>query len=161
MDYLAGILIVILIAYFFVRPSKSRTKGNTRTRTVTVKQHPATHWEGKGHFEFEIVGESFYQMQLSKLAGDHPTTGASVQHIAELIPEDDNEHDPKAVAVRINGLAVGYMSREDARSFRRRLGQKGLAGMTTTCNAIISGGGTRKNGEKLHYGVRLDIKNFE
>ncbi len=78
----------------------------------------------------------------------------------ELIPEDNNPHDPKAVAVRIDGGTVGYMSRDIARSFRRRLGQKGLNSQVTKCRAIVLGGGSNHRGEPRMYGVKLDIKDF-
>jgi hypothetical protein len=57
-------------------------------------------------------------------------------------------HDPKAVAIRIDEIPVGYLAREDARSYRRRLGQKSLSGVNATCEAIVVGGGTRRNGKK-------------
>lgn len=118
------------------------------------------HWEGQGNFEFEIVGESHSQGALAELAGEHGTRGAETRHRATLLLEDSNPYDPKAVAVIIAGKPVGYLAREDARSYRRRLGQKQLSNTNATCDAIIVGGGTRRNGEKLFYGVKLDIKPF-
>ncbi|MCP5319976.1 MAG: hypothetical protein H7A12_04015 [Pseudomonadales bacterium] len=44
---------------------------------------------------------------------------------------------------------------------RRLLGQKRLSGVNATCDALVVGGGTRRNGEKLFYGVKLDIKPFD
>jgi hypothetical protein len=107
------------------------------------------------------VGEAQYQEAIRRLAGDHGTSSADAEHEAEIVPEDDNRFDPKAVAVRIRGERVAYLSRSDARSFRRRLGQRQLSGQTTSCRACICGGGTRRNGEKLFYGVKLDIKPFQ
>jgi len=107
------------------------------------------------------VGEAQYQSVIQRLAGDHASGGADAQHEAELVPEDGNRHDPRAVAVKIQGMHVASFSRADARSFRRRLGQKGLSGQVTRCGACIAGGGTRRNGKKLLYGVKLDIKPFE
>ena len=72
-----------------------------------------------------------------------------------------NEHDPKAVVVKIAGKTVGYMSRDDARSFRRRLAQKGLSSRTTTCEALIVGGWASRNSDQIYYGVKLDLKPFE
>jgi hypothetical protein len=119
------------------------------------------HWPGMGNFDFEIVGESNYQSILAGLAGEHGAESTEAQHTATLLLEDSNPYDPKAVAVQIAGTTVGYLSREDARRYRRRLGQKRLTGVNATCDAIVVGGGTRRNGEKLSYGVKLDIKPFE
>src|SRR5690606_20415871 len=77
------------------------------------------HWPGAGDFEFEVVGESFYQEDLCRLAGAHGDHGAEVHCVAALVPEDDNKHDPKAVAVFVDGRKVAHLSKEDARSFRR------------------------------------------
>jgi hypothetical protein len=37
----------------------------------------------------------------------------------------------------------------------------GFEGRPTTCDALIVGGFTRRNGEKCYYGVKLDIKGFD
>ena len=81
------------------------------------------------------------------------------EYKALLIPDNGNKYDDKAVRVDIEGMTVGHLSREDARSFRRRLGAKKLTGQITSCKAIVCGGGVR-NGEKWKYGVSLNIKEF-
>lgn len=121
----------------------------------------AFHWPELGDYEFEVVGESRYQAALRRIAGDHGERSAEAVCVAHLVMDDRNPHDNKAVVVRVDGAVVGYMSRDDARSFRRRLSAKRLAGMTTTCSACVVGGGTRKNGEALSYGIRLDMEPFE
>lgn len=167
-----GILLIFFGSWYFLRSSKpkppnadqrpaapSSTRPAARSRVApTSGQH--FKWPARGEFEFEVVGESHYQKAIARLAGDHSTDGADVECVAELRPEDNNRYDPKAVAVKIQGNLVGYLARDDARSFRRRLGQKGLAAQVTTCDARIVGGMLR-NGEKWHYGVRLDIKPFD
>lgn len=159
-----AILATAAVIWLFIRPSKSAKRERAKSDTAApghATSEPAFHWPALGEYDFEVVGESNYQKALQRLAGDHGTESADVDVVAELYPEDNNRHDPKAVAVLVGGQAVGYLSREDARSFRRRLGQKGLGSVTTTCGAQIVGGGTRRNGEKLSYGIRLDIKPFE
>jgi len=168
MDTLLPLLILALLVYGawkFLSGKKSSPSASTNQRSSpapTTRSSPQDfHWEGKGDFEFEVVGESNYQKALALLAGEHGAESAEVQHKATLVLEDSNPHDPKAVAIRIAGTTVGYLAREDARSYRRRLGQKRLSGVNATCEAIVVGGGTRRNGEKLFYGVKLDIKPFE
>jgi len=146
-------------------PPTPPTRSSQRTAPAATQRKGGNygtdyHWEGKGDFEFEVVGESNYQIALAILAGEHGKEDAEAQHKATLVLDDSNPHDPKAVAIRIDEIPVGYLAREDARSYRRRLGQKSLSGVNATCEAIVVGGGTRRNGEKLHYGVKLDIKPF-
>jgi hypothetical protein len=126
-----------------------------------IKNTPRHHWSEDGNYEADIVGESKYQSALANLAGSHNEEGANTKHVALLFPEDDNPHDSKAIRVDIQGCTVGYLSREDARTFRRRLSKMGFEGRPTTCDALIVGGFTRRNGEKCYYGVKLDIKGFD
>ena len=165
------IIFLIAFVYFIVRPILSGyQKGRQTEETVArVDEKPPKvwskssefHWPALGAFDFEVVGESNYQKTIKELAGIHDDQGANTVCIAELALEDLNEHDPKAVVVKIAGKTVGYMSRDDARSFRRRLAQKGLSSRTTTCEAQIVGGWASRNGDQIYYGVKLDLKPFE
>ncbi|RYG35550.1 MAG: hypothetical protein EON93_06385 [Burkholderiales bacterium] len=118
-------------------------------------------WPPLGGFDFEVVGESNYQKTLQRIAGDHGKDNVAAECTAVLTPEDDNAYDKSAVQVTVDGDVVGYLSRDDARSFRRRLGRKGLSGQSTNCDAKVVGGRTQRGGEKLKYGIQLDLKPFE
>lgn len=166
-------LVVAAVLYFAVRPIlggfREGQRGGVPSRRANAANagsksavgESAHNWPALGAFEFEVVGESNYQRAIAALAGDHGDVAASADHVAELVPEDSNAHDPQAVAVRINGSVVGYLSRQDARSFRRRLAQKGLSGQITRCGAMVVGGWKSREGERMFYGVQLDIKPFE
>ncbi len=150
------VVLIILFKIFNKKELPTKLDGNANKKTAA-----GTEWPPLGIYEFEVVGESNYQDALKKLAGEHGRESARVKCTAEIIPEDSNPYDSKAVAVKIQNQLVAYLSKEEARMFRRRLGQKGLSGKTTTCAAIIVGGGIRKNGERLFYGVKLDLKPFD
>ena len=119
-----------------------------------ARQSTTHHW-ASNHFDFEIVGESHYQPQIAALAKQ----GREIL-TARIIPDDGNPFDKLAVRVEIDGQTVGHLSRDDARSFRRRLGAMRLTGQATTCEAEIRGGGTAKDGRALMYGVFLAMKEF-
>ena len=167
------IAICFLILRFIKHSRPRRNNGTINTSPIALRNKkprqkitpPATPhaWPALNQFNFEVVGESYYQPALTKLAVDHATISASADEIkpltAHLIPDDYNEYDDKAVRIEINGLHVGYLSREDARSFRRRLGAKKLTGQITTCGALITGGHV-KNGKEMSYGAMLDIQPF-
>ncbi len=136
------------------RPSGKRATSTTEIDAVHAWPEP------KNGDECDVVGEANYQTALRALAGDHGNHESMQQFTAHLIPEDDNPYDDKAVRVDIAGKTVGYFSRDDARSFRRRLGAKKLTGQTTTCGARITGGWLTKSGDRVSYGVRLLIKPF-
>lgn len=141
------------------KPSQPRARPNVRS--ARLPPSGVIHeWLPEGRFEFDVVGESAYQDALRRLAGQHGESTCREEVDAELVPEDGNEFDDLAVAVKVGGELVAYFSREDARSFRRRLAQKGLSDQKTKCRAMIVGGGVDKTGKAYHYGVRLDIKPF-
>lgn len=154
-----GLLSIIALVVLYMITSKKggipKLKGSSKKKISA-----STEWPASGDYDFEVVGESNYQKTLRRIAGDHGSKSARVECKAEIIPENNNPYDSKAVAVKIENQLVGYLARDEARMFRRRLGQKGLSGKTTTCAAIVVGGGTRNNGEILFYGVKLDLKPF-
>lgn len=115
-------------------------------------------WPNPGQFNFGIVGESNYQRAIGAIVSGQKEDRQI--HEARLIPEDDNEYDNKAIRVDIDGRTVGYLDRDSARSFRRRLGKNKLSGKTTGCSAVIIGGHRLASGETASYGVWLDLKGF-
>lgn len=65
---------------------------------------------------FDIVGEAYREQQIIAALGYTPGLDREVVEMtsAELIPEPDNPHDSNAVAVRISGYTVGYISADEA-----------------------------------------------
>lgn len=100
-------------------------------------------------YETEVVGESNYQTNIESFCAG----GSNVELTADLILENDNPHDPKAVRIVIGGKTVGYLSRQDARTYRKML----TAGSAdTTYHALVRGG----LGNRGIY-LSLDMRNFE
>jgi len=168
-NYSTANTIFIIGGLFFFGWLFKATRQNTKISTIPQKlaaKQPQTegefHWPGKNDYEVEVVGESFYQANLNAIIGEYDSHNSIRREcIACIIPEDDNPYDDYAVRIEIDGLQVGHLSRDDARSFRRRLKRKQWTDEETTCNAIIQGGYTkRKTGEKVGYNVWLDIKPF-
>jgi hypothetical protein len=106
-----------------------------------------------GRETLEVVGESHYQANLWSIVGTQPTSeGTRCDGIAILVPEKTNPYDPNAIAVWINGLQVGYLSREDAAAYRPGL-MKLMERQPVALEASIVGGG---RGGKPLLGVFLD-----
>lgn len=108
--------------------------------------------EGRGEYDFDVVGESFYQDALDEICGGKTDEGHDLECTAILQPEPENPYDPNAVAVYIDGLKVGHLDRANARAMTTK-----NPGMTFAARAMIVGGWLRRNGSEGHYGVRLDI----
>lgn len=60
-----------------------------------------------------VVGTSHYQPALLELSGRQGDEEVRLTKVAVLVPEPDNPHDPNAIAVKIDGRLVGYLSREE------------------------------------------------
>lgn len=112
---------------------------------------------GPGTYSLDIVGELNYQSALEKICGGRTYEGQELIIEAVLVPEDDNPYDKNAVRVDISGKTVGYLSRENARQYRKNLKQAGYAGITAKCSAVIVGGWDRGSGDEGHFGVKLDL----
>jgi hypothetical protein len=161
MEFLPLILALAVISYVIKKVFiKLFPREHTRPEVLRARVEQVFRWPDIGDYRFEVVGESNYQKALKKYAGDHDENGSDTECVAFIIPEDHNKYDDKAVRVDIGTDTVGYLSRDDARSFRRRLAARKMAGQITSCNALVKGGFTR-NGEAMSYGIWLDIKEFE
>lgn len=113
--------------------------------------------EGDGRYDLEVVGESHYQRHLNVLSGRYSKKGGDSELIAKLHYENTNPHDKKAIRVVINGGTVGYLSRKDARLFRKRIEKVGLEGLVISCNVEIVGGKRVGLFKKTDFGVWLDL----
>lgn len=106
----------------------------------------------------EVVGEQSYQDTILRIAGGRDQNGPkNPRHHAMLIPEPTNKYDKNAICVRIDGLRVGYLSREDAVRYgpvTRWMGQRGLL---IACEAFLKGGWYRGRGDAGSVGVSLHL----
>ena len=119
-------------------------------------------------YPVQIQGESFYHENIEKICGSYDDDQGYDDdgHQAALYLEDDNPFDPgNAVRVEINDLAVGHLSKSDAKTYRQSL-TKLLApeNAIAICGASIKGGFIKRStGQKADFGVRLDfdLKNIK
>lgn len=104
-------------------------------------------FRGNGEFGFDIVGESHYQKALEEITGPKTKEGHALRCTAVFVLEDRNPYDPQAVAIcltpriPISATHVGYLSRSDARKFRKNIAT--MANRTPDlmlCRALICGG---------------------
>lgn len=103
----------------------------------------------------QVVGESHYEQSFHAICGPPTFDGYRMDCLAELRPQPDNPYDSAAVAVFINGLHVGHLSREDARRFGPVVKEAIRTHGGATCYAVILGGWDRGGGDRGGYGVRL------
>jgi hypothetical protein len=116
-----------------------------------------TNLSGSGTYSLDIVGESNYQSALENISGGRTDESQRMIVEAVLVPEDDNPRDKNAIRVDIEGMTVGYLSRENARQYRKKRKEAGYSGIAARCSAMILGGWDRGIGDKGHFGVKLDL----
>ncbi len=143
------IVVMAVIVYSIIRK-------NRKTSTSEVLPYIAR-LGGTGRYEFDIVGESKYQDALERICGGRTEDGANDLVDATLYQEDSNPHDSQAVRVDIEGLTVGYLSRDDAHAYRKQLDALGQGPLVAVCKAKIVGGWQRGKSDRGHFGVKLDL----
>lgn len=153
---LLPLLLLVAVVFWFFRPRKRQAATGD-----APAPEPAFDWPEIGGFEVEVTGESHYQSALQAIAGVHGDDAVELETKALLVPDDGNPYDDKAVKVLVQGRQVGHLSREDARSYRRRLAAKKQGAVAAQCGAMVMGGFIGRDGKRASYGVRLDLKPFE
>jgi hypothetical protein len=115
-----------------------------------------------GDRDLEVVGESFYQDNLWRLAAARRGEPVRVEITAILVAEDDNPYDSNAIAVWIDGLKVGHLSRENACAYRSGLlALQRAHRMPIALTGVIVGGGLREDGPgRLGVFLRHDAEDF-
>jgi restriction system protein len=106
----------------------------------------------EGDEDLEVVGESHYQDNLWELVGGRRSVEVHIRAdiCAVLVAEDGNPYDANAVSVWVNGLKVGYLSRDDAFRYRPRLlALQHARGQPIALAGVIAGGGVRDDGPGL------------
>ena len=109
-------------------------------------------------FEMAIVGESYYGLEIKKIAGTRLAQGEEVVFNVTLRREPDNQFDTNAVAViGTYGKKIGHLSREYAIEYKPLLELLESRGLVAICSAKMFGG----KGHKQNVGVWLDIEPVE
>ena len=105
----------------------------------------------------EVVGESHYRDAIAGIAGGTRRDAVKLVTWAALVPEPENQYDGNAVGVRIGGVKVGHLSRDDAAAFAPVLARLTAAGLVGHGRADIYGGWDRGPTERGDYGITLYV----
>ncbi|MDI4633322.1 hypothetical protein J7U46_09710 [Pelomonas sp. V22] len=112
-------------------------------------------WKWSGLYQLDAVGESFNYEALNSFEWPKGFDGAVVLCAAQLVHQPENEHDGNAVAIFIDDLHVGHLSRMDAVAYHQRVQALGLSNRTTWANCLISG--SHLEDEQRRFSVQLDM----
>jgi hypothetical protein len=114
-------------------------------------------------YSMEIVGEAKTQRNIKEvILYKYMVEKDDLEYrddklTATLILEDDNKFDlGNAVRVDIDNKPVGYLSREDAKRYRKALEKLGISNERCTCKAAAFG--KREDfGKSMFFGIWLSI----
>lgn len=114
-----------------------------------LRFRPKRLWRAKARRGVNLVGESHYQDNLRRICGRPKAEGERKPVRVRLQPEPNNPADKHAIRAQINWMTVGYLSRENARTYAKRVG-KGI-----TVDGLITGGWDRGKRGRGSYGVKV------
>ena len=100
--------------------------------------------------------KSHYQIALEAICGARSEDGEDLAVTALIALEDTNPYDPEAVRVEVGGRTVAYLSRPDARAYRRALHGAGISEVLG-CSGRIRRGWDRGEDDRGSYGIFLDV----
>jgi len=135
-----------------------RTSSKSVSGVAAKKPSPAKSAdEGSAAWcDLPIVGESNYQDALSRICGGYTRDGHQLHTRASLVPDPSNPYDANAIRVAIDGQTVGYLKREHAARYTKRLLDEGRSGEVLDVRAYISGGWRTNQHDSGHFGVQLE-----
>ncbi|HUB42361.1 MAG TPA: hypothetical protein VMA72_26210 [Streptosporangiaceae bacterium] len=118
----------------------------------------------EGFEDLEVIGESHFQHNLWRILGGRHKVEVHVRMdiYAMLLAEEGNPYDANAVWVWIDGMQVGHLQRDDARSLRPGLiALQGQHGTPIALQGVIVGGGVRQDGPgRLGVFLNYDHEDF-
>ena len=105
-------------------------------------------------YNYDLVGEVFYQDRLRRLMGGTPRNKAEWQRrevVLQLLAQSNNPHDNNAISVRHDGQVIGNIARTKTMDLHRTYGDALISGLE------IDGLVSERNGR---WSVKLDLKSI-
>lgn len=114
-------------------------------------------WKPTNTARIKVVGTQYYRASLEQLAANPGGCPAMVQAYCQLVLEDENQHDPMAVAIHIHGQVVGHLSRSDAQDYRDCIAQFPREEVSANWAAIFITAGVKTADRTYDYIVEVDL----
>ena len=158
-----GLFFGVLGAVFFCKAesmskqavARKRKQNPSTASPVPVKSAVKTPAQGQNVKKYKVAGVTHYIDNILELATEDPDYDLSKRELiaegrvqervwkyffaprkVELVPEDNNPHDPKAIKVVVDGQHVGYIKSGSCAHLRKIIGQGGIVDI----DCMIGGG---------------------
>lgn len=118
-------------------------------------------WTSPRTFTVKAAVAGYYRDALEHLAQNRPGEPSFCFFVAILYPDNNNPHDPHAVAVmtqegRGGPELLGHLPREIARRYRTRMDEEGYSHHISACGAALTQG-VRTDERDYNYVLELDF----
>lgn len=134
------------------------TTHEKKTNSSVIKIVGRIKKDPENGYEFDIVGESFYQGALLDIVGSKSEDSVEILKPAVVMRDLSNTYDANAVAVYIDESKVGYIAKDEAKEFCDAIKRSGFdSNSAFDVQAMIVGGWKRGNGDEGKFGVRLNV----
>lgn len=156
-------LLLLAISRLFKGGRQERTRqGTPRLQSKhgvpsVLPSYPSVLLPGSGRYSSDVVGESNYQEAFQRVCGEPTYEGVDEFVVASLLREPENPYDRNAISVWVDGMRVGYLSKQKALKFRDLVDGIHKQDQVPTCNANIRGGWENSEGRQGLYGIWLDL----
>ncbi|WP_374571571.1 HIRAN domain-containing protein [Phenylobacterium sp.] len=144
-----------LLNFLFGKRGASKSAARMAPKKLAPKQR-TENASKEAWCDLPIVGESKYQDALLRICGGYTRDGHQLRTRAQLVPEPSNPYDKNAIRVDIDGQTVGYLKRDHAARYAKRLAEEGLSGEILDVRAYITGGWRTNQHDKGFFGVQLE-----
>jgi hypothetical protein len=131
---------------------RQRVAASPTTEVVTQIRLGAEEIGDGDLFEIKIVGESFCQNELQRIAGPKSVDGKNHSCGVTLRCEPSNKYDANAVRVEVTGMLVGHVARDTAARLSPAM-QSRCGGAIESRGLIV--GGWKDSDSEGHYGIRV------
>lgn len=108
----------------------------------------------------EVEGEFAREEAIVAALGQRPSAGRDIERegvILSLVPEPDNPFDPNAISVRFNNMVVGYLSREDALTYKQPVRRICASGRVAAVESRIWASNDDWNGQGMKFRARISL----
>jgi hypothetical protein len=130
-----------------------RFLGGASNDEPTITEVLADSDDGDLFAELDVVGESYRQEALGRVAGPKQHDGVRRRVGVALRCEPDNPHDCNAVRVEVMGQHVGYIGRDQAEMLGPAMQSKCRGAVEAV--GVIVGGWDRGGDDTGSYGIRV------
>lgn len=162
-SHILPVTLICAIIFYSNRHKISAQDTSTHTKRVTTPT-PYYAWPKLNRFPVTISAVP-YQPAIQQLAQEttpadsEETNGTNTRFFqALLVPVNDNPYDDNVIRVDFGDRTVGYLSYDQARSFRHKLDNHHIPNQITTCAAALIENDETQPGQTVHYGIKLDIE---